>query len=430
MNKNISSLKRPTTWQCASESVRGAAHLRANLPNQDAIKLFSQSGSGLPTILAVSDGHGSAKSFRSHKGSLLAVEIAVEVIKELFLDGSFSDRNFSMLETVASELLPQRIAHEWKKAVNRDLDLPEDCPINQKGLACRPNFTDEEYQILIQKEDAKAWQTVENNHFIAYGATLLSVLVTERFIIYLQLGDGDILQVDTEGNTTWPLTPDNRLIANQTTSLCMVRAEDEFRVCVEQYSPSMRIRARRQVPALILAATDGYANSFSTNEGFSKIGQDYRQMFKESSNNDIRQQLKAILQETSEKGSGDDITLGLIKRIEDDDWDRSQSWSIWNPLLPLRRRVMLPDKNRRTSERWQAGSSKSDRLLRWFAIPFNAKYKEKAVIAFAAISVTALSLTFIYIAFVRHLFPFAHKVEKVLPSIHFLYIYTSAVCLF
>ncbi|MFM8300459.1 MAG: protein phosphatase 2C domain-containing protein, partial [Microcystis aeruginosa] len=36
---------------------------------------------------------------------------------------------------------------------------------------------------------------------------------------------------------------------------------------------------------------------------------------------EVRQKLEGFLQETSEKGSGDDITLGMIKRLETDDRD-------------------------------------------------------------------------------------------------------------
>jgi len=53
-------------WQCFGKSVQGVSHVRANLPNQDAIAWFpegeSSSGS-TPIIVAVSDGHEAAKIF-------------------------------------------------------------------------------------------------------------------------------------------------------------------------------------------------------------------------------------------------------------------------------------------------------------------------------------------------------------------------------
>jgi serine/threonine protein phosphatase PrpC len=310
MKENIPQLK----WRCIGESVKGASHVRSGLPNQDAIRWFPESGIGLPLILAVSDGHGSAKSFRSDRGSRFAVETAIKVIQEFFLSSQSSDINFSALKDAAQRLLPPRLVNEWRKAVNKDLGLSEN---DEEKLTNKPNFTDEEKQILVDKDGEAAWQAVENNYFLAYGATVLAVLVTEFFIVYIQLGDGDILEVDSKGNTTRPLERDPNLIANETTSLCMNKAWNEFQVHIKPYPQG----TPKEIPALILVSTDGYSNSFSTDEGFFKIGQDYRQMFKSNLTEEVRQKLEGFLQETSEKGSGDDITLGMIKRLETDDRD-------------------------------------------------------------------------------------------------------------
>lgn len=310
MKENIPQLK----WRCLGESVKGASHVRSGLPNQDAIRWFPESGIGLPLILAVSDGHGSAKSFRSDRGSRFAVETAIKVIQEFFLSSQSSDINFSALKDAAQRLLPPRLVNEWRKAVNKDLGLSEN---DEEKLTNKPNFTDEEKQILVDKDGEAAWQAVENNYFLAYGATVLAVLVTDSFIVYIQLGDGDILEVDSKGNTTRPLERDPNLIANETTSLCMNKAWNEFQVHIKLYPQG----TPKEIPALILVSTDGYSNSFSTDEGFFKIGRDYQQMFKSNLTEEVRQKLEGFLQETSEKGSGDDITLGMIKRLETDDRD-------------------------------------------------------------------------------------------------------------
>lgn len=310
MKENMPQLK----WRCIGESVKGASHVRSGLPNQDAIRWFPESGIGPPVILAVSDGHGSAKSFRSDRGSRFAVETAIKVIQEFFLSSQSSDINFSALKDAAQRLLPPRLVNEWRKAVNKDLGLSEN---DEEKLTNKPNFTDEEKQILVDKDGEAAWQAVENNYFLAYGATVLAVLVTDSFIVYIQLGDGDILEVDSKGNTTRPLERDPNLIANETTSLCMNKAWNEFQVHIKLYPQG----TPKEIPALILVSTDGYSNSFSTDEGFFKIGQDYQQMFKSNLTEEVRQKLEGFLQETSEKGSGDDITLGMIKRLETDDRD-------------------------------------------------------------------------------------------------------------
>lgn len=293
-------------WRCIGESVRGASHLRSGLPNQDAIQWYPghpEPGLGLPVILAVSDGHGSAKSFRSDKGSRFAVSTAINVIQEFFSTIQKSDINFSTLKDGTERLLPQRLVNGWRTIVQQHL---EENP-----------FTDEEKENLVKRDGESAWKAVENNNFLVYGATLLAVLVTESFILYVQLGDGDILEVSSEGETTRMLQRDPRLIANETTSLCMNKAWNEFQVHLEPYTKAMS----RKMPALILVSTDGYSNSFSTDEGFAKIGRDYLNMFKSHSAEEVRQKLQGFLEETSEKGSGDDITLGIIKRSEVHDRD-------------------------------------------------------------------------------------------------------------
>ena len=77
-------------WRVIGATVRGASHARSGLPNQDAILWRPETGAGPLLIVAVSDGHGSAKYFRSHEGSRLAVETATSVLQD-FLDGQPTD---------------------------------------------------------------------------------------------------------------------------------------------------------------------------------------------------------------------------------------------------------------------------------------------------------------------------------------------------
>ena len=67
-------------WRLMLETVKGASHDRQNLPNQDHGKFYQPNENRLPIILAISDGHGSAKSFRSDRGSKFAVETAIELL--------------------------------------------------------------------------------------------------------------------------------------------------------------------------------------------------------------------------------------------------------------------------------------------------------------------------------------------------------------
>jgi len=295
-----------STWRIVGESVRGASHERTNLPNQDAIQWSPEKGDVLPLILCVSDGHGSAKYFRSDTGSRLAVDTAVEVIRE-FLDGQTDINNLSIIKRTAEEKLTQALTHRWRGAVSSDIEaraftLDEMTLLKGKTVSAQASVPNEDKDNSVSAEDLATFG------YLAYGATLLGVVVTEDYILYLQLGDGDILTVSEKGEVTKPLTADERLFANETTSLCSRDGWRDFRVDFQVMSG--------EPPALILLSTDGYANSFRDEAGFLKVGSDLLDMIREDGLESVSDNLEMWLAEASQAGSGDDITLGLICRMD------------------------------------------------------------------------------------------------------------------
>ena len=67
---------------------------------------------------------------------------------------------------------------------------------------------------------------------------------------------------------------------------------------------------------MILASTDGYSNSFVSDSDFLMIGQDYLQMIRTEGIDKAEKELARFLDQTSAEGSGDDVTLGVISRID------------------------------------------------------------------------------------------------------------------
>ncbi len=63
---------------------------------------------------------------------------------------------------------------------------------------------------------------------------------------------------------------------------------------------------------LVLLSTDGYVNSFRSQEDFIQIGKDYLQILREQGSEALAEELPRILTEATQQGSGDDITLGLL----------------------------------------------------------------------------------------------------------------------
>lgn len=269
-----------TDWRTLKASVRGAAHHRAGLPNQDAVRVARTDG-GLSLIVALADGHGSAKSFRSQHGARSAVAVALKVCGNLFkLD------NLSQKKRWAEEQLPLELVRHWRERV-------------EQSLARRP-FHPEELDSL----DPVSRSQVEANPLLAYGSTLLGVIVAPTFILYVQLGDGDILTVSSNGEVERPLVKDERLIANETTSLCSNKAWNDVRVGFQTLAGAP--------PALILAATDGYANSFRDDANFRQVARDLWEMIRDGGVEAVQPNLKDWLNEASLQGSGDDITVGIL----------------------------------------------------------------------------------------------------------------------
>lgn len=280
-------------WRAAGASVRGAAHLRSGLPNQDAFCWFPAGGAGPPLMLALADGHGSRKSFRSEVGARLAVE-AVQVVCHDFLSSWTELANLSAVSRWSADHLPRAIVRRWRDAVADD-------------LAARP-FASEELDALADDEGPERRRQVVLDPVLAYGSTLLAAIVAGSFITYLQLGDGDILAVSDGGEVTRPLPRDERLFANETTSLC---ARNAWRHCRVVFQPLFG-----PPPALILLATDGYANSFRDDEGFLLVGTDLLEMIRTQGLDRVHAGLEQWLREASQLGSGDDVTVGLLCREE------------------------------------------------------------------------------------------------------------------
>jgi serine/threonine protein phosphatase PrpC len=276
----------------AGASVLGSSHARSGQPNQDAIEAWlSEPGKSGAAVLAVADGHGGARHFRSHEGASLAVRTAIHVLREFIAGHNWETSQHSHREALTSSI-PERIVKDWLAAVDGHL---KDNPL-----------TESELKAVETAEGSSAAESVRSQPSLAYGATLLAVVATESFIFSLQIGDGDTLVVDQKGQTMRPIPADTRLIANQTTSLCQPEAWKEFRTCL--------VDEPNNAPALIMVSTDGYSNSFRTEEDFLLIGRDYLDMVRERALRAVAEELPEILEEASAKGSGDDITLGILQR--------------------------------------------------------------------------------------------------------------------
>lgn len=255
------------TWQIIGDSVRGASHKRNDKPNQDA---WAYSENDCCTVLSVADGHGSARHYRSDIGAKLAVQAALELLNE-FADKHWDNTDVRQIKQ-AADYLPSQLVQTWRNAV----DIADDNNI----------------------ESAK-------ERYSTYGTTLLAVLMTKHYAIYLQIGDGDLLVLNKEKQLYYPLSKNIQLIANETHSLC----EDKAVYYVEL---GLQFFEHIPPPVLIFLATDGYANSFNNAEDFQQAVLDFQNQLITHGADKIQSCLADWLDETSEQGSGDDVTLTIL----------------------------------------------------------------------------------------------------------------------
>lgn len=273
-------------WRIIGHSALGASHARKGLVNQDAIKWIPPDGSDARVALSVADGHGSARSFRSATGSRFAVEVALALAAPIIEQ---SDLGLPLVKNRLEEAAPQQLVRDWRVKVEADLE--------------QNPFSEEELLRVQDREGRPALESVEKNPLLAYGSTLLTVIVTQSFAVFWQIGDGDMVTVSATGDVSRPLRGDDRLVADETMSLCSPDAWRYFRVGV------------LGTPApMVMLSTDGLSNSFQDDEGFFKFGSDVRGIIAAEGVDAVADKLPSWLDEITKQGSGDDISLGIVCR--------------------------------------------------------------------------------------------------------------------
>ncbi|HTH22079.1 MAG TPA: PP2C family serine/threonine-protein phosphatase, partial [Nitrososphaeraceae archaeon] len=227
-----------SSFYCFGKSVRGRDHRLSGLPNQDAIRIYIGKDNN-PAIIALADGHGSPVHFRSELGSKMAVDTAVDVLS------SVSETDIKVHAKVNK--YPTLITREWNARVLHDHK-------NKK-------FTSDELSALYQEVKNESFMdSIRLDPKISYGTTLIVVASYGDSMLYLQIGDGDILVVDDTGSVRKPLRDDVQFSRYQTKSLCTHGASDDFRIAVEKNNEAN--------PVLMLASTDGYSNSFKSHQEY------------------------------------------------------------------------------------------------------------------------------------------------------------------
>jgi hypothetical protein len=285
-------------WVVCGATVKGRTHIHSGRPNQDSLRWLNEPSNQVK-ILSIADGHGSVNHFRSNIGSQVATKVSVKVFSNLFRRIDWTHMNISQIRDIIRYSIPRYIVRMWNEMVTSHLIKN---PVSHNEL---------------KKEFGECCEEIFNmistNPRIIYGSTSITTVVTNSFIFCFQIGDGDIVIVDRERKLVRPFAYDNQLgdIAgvspmDETNSLCMNNSWNNYDVKV--YSTD------ELQPRLILVSTDGFCYSFRNLKGFLDIGTDYVDILDNRGPLYLKKRLTQILRKTSDRGSGDDITLGLIYR--------------------------------------------------------------------------------------------------------------------
>lgn len=268
---------REATWRAVCASERGSSHAFGT-PNQDAVRCDPVSRPGRPTVwvATVADGHGGSRYVRSDVGARAAVDVAMDVVRRALEDSPDADPA-AVLHGAAA-----RVVAQWCDAV-RD------------HASTHPYSADEVARTGGRPPDA--------DDLTSYGTTLLMAVVGEHGVAVAQVGDGDAL-VRSHGFATRPVPGDDRLVAGQTTSLCLATAVEDFRHWSLTSSGE---------PDLVLLATDGYANSFAQEDWWQDLVGDLASHAEELGFDELQRRLPDWLAESAAVG-GDDVSAVLLVR--------------------------------------------------------------------------------------------------------------------
>ena len=208
-----------TEWNVLAATAVGASHQATGRPGQDAVRYApGDHSSHEPLAVAVADGHGHRLHFRSQTGSRLAVEVACRVLLDASEAVAASWDEESVKETATASILPDLVA-AWRAECLAD-------------TAARPVTHEELEAAGFSEEERSAISPADDDPLLAYGSTLMAAAISGRWMLLVQIGDGDIFTVDDDGSAASPVPGDPLLDGLRTTSLCQPDALGSFRVAV------------------------------------------------------------------------------------------------------------------------------------------------------------------------------------------------------
>lgn len=198
-----------------SYTTLGGSHKKRNIPCQDFSSDYTCDDF---SIIAVSDGHGSSKHFRSDIGARLAAKAGIDEVRKR-IENDFDLANF---KENAPKIIEELIGAVYKRWID---DISNHMTENP--------FTEEEIPKDLDKSiKEKFFGTLYPNYYIsAYGATLMLGLMADEYYFAFHIGDGKAVFLYEDGKIDQSIPWDEACYINVTTSLSDTNAVDNFRYC-------------------------------------------------------------------------------------------------------------------------------------------------------------------------------------------------------
>ena len=278
----------PRTWVYDNITICGYSHKLNGKECQDAS--YSWESNKCCGII-VCDGHGGEKYIRSAAGSEFAVQIGRDVLSEFMANALKLTSKHSTEANL--DRLQRTITMRWRDMVQADLRE-------------HPLADDDRYISL--SEGSKASLTAENE-IKAYGTTFIAGIFSQEFLFIVKLGDGNACIVLDDGSVIIPAElADPQLQFNSTTSLCNSDAALRFRSYFARINEDFS-------PAALILSTDGVINCYHTEDAFERLIQNISNAYAEEEKEAAHAELEAVLNTLSKKGSGDDLSIAIVRRL-------------------------------------------------------------------------------------------------------------------
>lgn len=271
-------------YRAFSQIVRGYRHVKNGSVCQD----YAIASDAAPncSVIVVADGHGGDDYFRSDRGAKFITQATAAELMDFAAETTVLHLRGASERRELMHKLFDRILARWKEQIEADIF---DDPFSESQME---NVTPKIRQKYL------AGEYVEN----AYGTTLIAAIITEKYWLVIQLGDGRCVSIRPDGSCEQPVRVDERCHDNITTSVCDKDAIKEFR-----YSFS------EQMPAAVFAFTDGVESAFTDMDGAYAFCQELASTYLEKGKNGLTKTMEQILPALSKKGNGDDVSIaGLI----------------------------------------------------------------------------------------------------------------------